>query len=219
MLPHMELTALTFVVIAANVLGAAMAIPQVRRLLRTRRTDGVSVAWAAVSAAVNGWWGAYGVATGDHSIVPVSVVSVVSYVTIALGVVRFSPVTPRSLVAPVAGAVLIVSTVPVIALVIDGWATAGITLGALYGVQLSPAVVAVYRVVDVSGVAPATWTIAFAEAALWGVYGFATTDIGLLTLAATGVIASSLVLMRLFLRRTRSVSAAGTIDLTGFAPV
>ena len=52
MLGTMELTTLTLVVIAANVLGAAMAVPQARKLLRTRRTDGVSVTWAAVSATV-----------------------------------------------------------------------------------------------------------------------------------------------------------------------
>ena len=218
MLGMMELTALTLVVIAANVLGAAMAVPQARKLLRTRRTDGVSVVWAAVSAAVNAWWGAYAVAIDDLSIVPVSVVSVVSYVSITVGVVRFSPTTLRSLAVPVSAAMAAVSTVPLIALAIDGWSTAGIVLGGLYGVQLSPAVVAVHRAADVSGVAAATWVIAFAEAALWGVYGFASTDIGLVTLAATGLVASSLVLVRLFLRRIRREGAGGTIDITGFVP-
>jgi hypothetical protein len=105
-----------------------------------------------------------------------------------------------------------------IALVIDGWATAGIALGALYGIQLSPAVIAVHRAPDVSGVAPMTWMIAFVEAALWGIYGFAGTDAGLVTLAATGVVASSLVLVRLFLQRTRPLRGVGTTDLGSLAP-
>ena len=217
MLCRMELSTLTLVVIAANVLGAAMAIPQARKLLRTRRTDGVSVTWAAISATVNAWWGVYGVAIDDYSIVPVSAVSVVAYVAIAVGVVRFSSVTPRTSVVPSAGAVAAVSTIPLIALALDDWTSAGIVLGALYGVQLSPAVFAVYRAVDVSGVALATWVIAFAEATLWGVYGFAGADAGLVTLAATGVVASSLVLVRLLLRRPRHTVVRG-VDLAGLAP-
>lgn len=218
MLCTVDVSTLTLVVIAANVLGAAMAVPQARKLLRTRRTDGVSVTWAAISATVNAWWGVYGVGVRDYSIVPVSVVSVVSYVVIAIGVVRFSPITLRSLAVPAAGAVGAVSIIPVIALVLDGWVSAGIVLGALYGVQLSPAVFAVYRAVDVSGVALATWVIAFVEAALWGVYGFARTDVGLVTLAATGVVASSLVLVRLLLRRPRRAGVGVAFDVAGFAP-
>ncbi len=49
----------------------------------------------------------------------------------------------------------------------------------------------------------ATWAIAFAEAVLWGVYGTARADVGLVTLAATGVLMSTLVLVRLVLRRPR----------------
>ena len=218
MLDTMELTTLTLVVIAANVLGAAMAVPQARKLLRTRRADGVSVTWAAVSATVNAWWGVYGVAIDDVSIVPVSVVSVGSYVVITVGVLRFATASPRTVLPPALAAVAAVSTVPVSALALDSWVSVGITLGALYGVQLLPAVLTVYRTVDVSGVAVATWAIAFAEAALWGVYGFVRTDVGLLTLAATGVVMSTLVMVRLFLRRPRGVASGVAIDLPGWAP-
>lgn len=217
MLDTMELSTLTLVVIAANVLGAAMAVPQALKLLRTRRTDGVSVTWAVMSATVNAWWGVYGVCVDEYSIVPVSVVSVGSYLVIAVGVVRFSSASKRELVVPALGAVALVSTVPVFALVADGWVTAGIVLGALYGVQLLPAVLAVYRTVDVSGVAASTWVIAFVEATLWGVYGFASVDVGLVTLAATGVVMSTLVLARLVLRRPRRADAGLPIDLPGFA--
>lgn len=214
----MQLTTLTIVVIAANVLGAAMAVPQARKLLRSRRPEGVSVTWAAISATVNGWWGIYGIGTDDYGIVPVSVVSVGAYLVIAVSVVRFSTSPARQLVLPALRAAGLVTVIPLIALRVDGWATAGITLGALYGVQLLPAVLTVYRTVDVSGVALATWVIAFAEAALWGVYGFANIDVGLLTLAATGMTMSSLVVARLLIRRPRRAQADAPIDLTGFAP-
>lgn len=194
---------LTLVVIAANVLGGAMAIPQAAKLLRSRRVDGVSPTWAGISATVNAWWAAYGIGIGDLSIVPVSAVSVMAYLAIAVALVRFGTATPLRTVTTMAVSSALVALVPVVALAIGGWTAAGIALGALYGVQLSPAVVAVHRAPDVSGVSTATWGIAFVEAALWGVYGFARLDAGLVTLASTGLLMSALVLARLFVRRPR----------------
>lgn len=213
----MSISTMTLVVIAANLLGAAMAVPQARKLLQTRRVDGVSITWALVSACVNLWWGLYGLGIRDLSIVPVSVVSVIAYVTITVAVIRFSAAPARELLRPAIAVVIVVTTIPVLALVLGGWLAAGIVLGALYGVQLSPAVAGVYRAADVSGVSLATWVIAFGEAALWGVYGFSHLDVGLLTLAGTGLLMSSLVLARLFVRRPRRgwVSAPGPV--TGFA--
>ncbi len=83
--------------------------------------------------------------------------------------------------------------------------------------QLSPAVVAVYRAPDVSGVSAATWGIAFAEAALWGIYGLARLDAGLITLAVTGLVMSALVLARLLLRRPRRQRRSDYAGL-GLAP-
>ena len=194
---------MTLVVIAANVLGAAMAVPQARKILRNRTAEGVSVSWAAISATVNAGWGVYGIGIGDWSIVPVSVISVLAYLVIAIAIVRLSPVPSVRTVGSAVAAAVVIGVVPTVAYLLDGWATAGLALGALYGIQLSPAVVTVYRSVDVGGVSVATWLIAFVEAVLWGVYGFAQIDLGLLALATTGVFMSSLVLIRLFVRRPR----------------
>lgn len=203
MLLAMSTELLTAVVVAANVLGGAMALPQAAKLIRSRRVEGVSAAWAGISVAVNGWWAVYGLGIGDVSIVPVSVVSVMAYLAIAVALVRYGDASALRTIGLMTGCGAAVSLVPMLALALDGWATAGVVLGALYGVQLSPAVVAVYRAPDVSGVSTATWGIAFAEAALWGVYGFARLDAGILALAAAGLVMSALVLARLFLRRPR----------------
>lgn len=203
MLRFMFVDTMTLVVIAASVLGGAMAVPQALKLRRDRRTDGISPAWAGISAAVNAWWGIYGIGVGDWSIVPVSVVSVMAYLVIAVALVRFRANPWAGVLRPMLLTTVAVAAVPLAAVLVDGWATAGIVLGALYGVQLSPAVVSVYRASDVSGVAAETWLIAFVEAVLWGVYGFGRLDPGLLALATTGVVMSSLVLARLFVRRPR----------------
>lgn len=194
---------LTLVVIGANLLGGAMAVPQAVKLARQRSTGGVSPAWAGMSATLNAWWGAYGVGVREWSIVPLSVVSVTVYLSIAIALLRFRQVPRPTLLRPMIAAGAAAAMIPLVALLVEGWAAAGVVLGALYGVQLSPAVIAVYRVHDVTGVSPATWLIAFGEAALWGIYGFARLDVGLVALAVTGVFMSSLVLIRLFVMRPR----------------
>lgn len=214
----MYMSPLTFVVIAANVLGGVMAFPQARKMLRTRSLEGVSLTWAAISATVNAWWGVYGIAIGDLGIVPVSAVSVMAYLVIALGVVRLSAVPTRVSARLAAGPAAAISIVPAIALLLHGWVVAGIALGALYGVQLSPAVVAVYRAIDVSGVSAATWVIAFVEAALWGVYGTSGGDVGIITMATTGVLMSSLVLVRLLVRRPRRSRGVVPVGAGGLVP-
>lgn len=188
---------LTLTVVVANILGAAMALPQATKLIRNRQAQGVSPAWAGTSAMVNGWWVAYGLGAGDTSIVPVSVVSVIAYLAIATALLRYGH-TPRTpVLLAMVGSAAGVGLVPVVALLAGGWATAGVALGAMYGIQLSPAVVAVYRSVDVSGVSAATWAMALAEALLFGVWGLAHRDAGLIALAATGSTMSALVLARL----------------------
>lgn len=210
---------LTVVVIVANVVGATMAIPQARKVLRSRRVDGVSAVWAAISAAVNAAWIPYGLATGDVGIIPVSVVSVMAYLTIAVGICRFGDRAVGRVVVRMVASAGGILVVPAAVLVVQGWAAAGVALGLLYGVQLSPAVVAVYRTADVSGVSTATWVIAFTEAALWGVYGFGRADAGLLSLAASGMFMASLVLARLVVRRPRrdrSTDVATDVAIGGF---
>lgn len=213
MLVAMSVNLLTLILIAANLLGGTMAVPQAARLLRSRKTAGVSPVWAGISTAVNAWWIAYGLGVGDLAIVPVSVVSVIAYLAIIVFLVRFGdrPAMPTVVIAAASAAAS--AALPLLVLTIGGWPSAGIALGAMYGVQLSPAVVAVYRSVDVSGVSAATWALAFLEAALWGVYGFARVDAGLLTLAATGLAMSALVLVRLFARRPRLRGGYRGLDL------
>jgi len=203
MLHTMSTQLLTFVVVAANVVGATMAIPQARKVLRNRRVDGVSPVWAAVSAAVNAAWVPYGIAVGDVGIIPVSVISVMAYVTIAIGICRYGSAPVGQVVANMVASAFGILVVPAAVLILQGWAAAGVALGLLYGVQLAPAVVAVYRTADVGGVSAATWVIAFTEAALWGLYGFGRADAGLLSLAASGMFMASLVLARLLVRRPR----------------
>ena len=87
----MLVSGLTFVVIAATLLGGAMAVPQAAKIVRTASIDGVSGTWAAISMTVNTWWGIYAIGIADWSIFPVSVISVMAYLVIAVAVIGHTP--------------------------------------------------------------------------------------------------------------------------------
>ncbi len=185
---------LNALVVAATVLGSWMAFPQTRRLLRTRRVDGVSAAWIGVSIAINTWWLAYAFAADVWAVVPVSLLSLVLYGVMA--VVFTGSVGRRSLVGIAAG-FFGLGMIPLPFLVVGGWSLAGVAVGFSYGLQLLPAVVASCRTSDLSGVSSATWLIAFVEAALWLVYGAGVGDPALVLAGAVGAVMASIILGRL----------------------
>lgn len=194
------------IVVAANVLGAAMSLPQAARLIRTRAVAGVSLTWAAMSVVINLWWLAYGVGAGNLAIVPVAVVSAGGYLVIIVALLAFGGAAARhSSVAPVLG----VAALPAAGLVLGGWAVTGIVLGVGYGVQLAPAVAAALRTRDPHGISAGTWALALIEALLWGIYGAPRGDAGLTALAVTGVVMSSVVLFRLGQTKVHQGAARG----------
>lgn len=185
---------LNALVVIATVLGSWMAFPQTRRLLRTRRVDGVSAAWIGVSIAINAWWLAYAFAADVWAVVPVSLLSLVLYGVMA--VVFTGSVGRRALVGIAAG-FFGLGMIPLPFLVVGGWSLAGVAVGFSYGLQLFPAVVASCRSSDLSGVSSATWLIAFVEAALWLVYGAGVGDPALMLAGAVGTVMASVILGRL----------------------
>lgn len=182
------------IVLCATVLGSGMAYPQARKLFRTGRVEGVSAVWAGVSAALNTWWLVYGLSEAVWAVVPVSVLSLALYMTIAVLIVHHSG--RRSLAGIVGGAAAL-GAVPLPFLVVGGWQLAGTVVGLCYGLQLLPAVVEAYRNSDLSGVAAGTWVLALTEAALWLIYGQAIGDPALIAGGVSGVVMAALILLRL----------------------
>ena len=185
---------INLLVVVATVLGSWMAFPQARRLARTRRVEGVSAVWIGVSLAINGWWLTYGLVVGVWAIVPVSVISLVLYGTMA---VVYLATVGRSAIGPMALGMFGLGMVPLPFLVAGGWTMAAIAVGLSYGIQLLPAVVAACRSDDLVGVSAATWLIAWVEAALWLVYGVVVGDVALTLAGIVGVAMASIILGRL----------------------
>lgn len=186
--------ALNLLVVVATVLGSWMALPQARRLLRTRRVEGVSAAWIGVSLAINAWWLTYGIAADVWALIPVSAISLALYGVMA---VVFVVTIGRAALPALAVGMLGLGMIPLPFLVVGGWTLAAIAIGLAYGVQLLPAVVAACRTRDLGGVAASTWLIAWAEAALWLVYGVGVGDLALTLAGIVGVAMASVILARL----------------------
>jgi uncharacterized protein with PQ loop repeat len=180
--------------VIATVLGSWMALPQARRLARTRRVEGVSAAWVGVSVAINGWWLAYGISAEVWALVPVSLISLALYSVI--GTVYVSTVG-RSALPGLALGLFGLGMAPLPFLLVGGWELAAVAVGLSYGIQLLPAVVASCRTRDLAGVSPATWLIAWVEAGLWLGYGIGVVDTALILAGIVGVAMSSVILLRL----------------------
>ncbi len=195
---------LNALVISATVLGSGMALPQARQLARTRRTDGVSPTWVGVSVALNVWWLAYGFAAPVWALVPVSMISIGLYASMAVLFLRTGTRTSRR--GLLIGAVGL-GMIPLPFLVIGGWELAGLVVGLCYGLQLLPAVAAVLRTRALAGVSAATWLIAWIESMLWLIYGLGVTDLALIVAGTVGVAMSSVILVRLAVTGHRPLDA------------
>ena len=180
--------------IVATILGSGMALPQARRLARTRRADGVSTMWVGVSLALNAWWIGYGLAAPVWALLPVSTISFVLYSFMAY---VFVTSIGRSSLRGLALGVVGLGMVPLPFLVVGGWQLAGVVVGLCYGLQLLPAVVAVMRTRELVGVSAATWLIAWIESFIWLVYGYGRNDVALVAAGLLGVAMASVILVRL----------------------
>jgi uncharacterized protein with PQ loop repeat len=185
---------LNLIVVVATIIGSAMALPQARRIARTRCVEGVSAAWIGVSLAINAWWLAYGLAANVWALVPVSAISLVLYGVMA-GFFLVS-VGRRGLGGMALG-MFVLGMVPLPFLIAGGWTLAGVAIGLSYGVQLLPAVIASLRTTVLSGVSSSTWVIACIEAALWFAYGVAVADLALILAGAVGTVMAAVILGRL----------------------
>ncbi len=184
----------TAMLVVANVAGAGMAWPQAARIVRHRSTAGVSGVWAGVSLSMNLWWLAYGLSERLWGLVPVSAVAAAVYAVILVAYVNM---IGRRAIAPVAVGLFALGMIPLPFLIVGGWTVAGLAIGLSYGLQLVPAVVAACRTRDLAGLAPATWIMAWFEAAIWLGYGVFVVDVALLAGGLSGTVMSAIILARL----------------------
>ena len=83
-------------------------------------------------------------------------------------------------------------------------------------VQVTPSLWTAYRTARPTGISQGTWALVFGELSCWFVFGLWKTDARLITLGATGVLASLLMLARTrHATRQRTVTHPSTRRVTG----
>ena len=185
----------------ANILGVGMLIPQARRIIQRRSLSGVSGAWIGAGIAINSGWLIYGLSAGVVGLVPVSLGSLVLYLWIFRLANSISRPVARETAFTSAGLLLLLGVAGVLA----GLATFGLVLSACYTVQFAPAAREAILSRDLDSVAPATWTMAIAEALLWAGYGIAIGDLPV-TLGGIGATAMSGVVLFRIQRSIRRIA-------------
>lgn len=189
-------TAVTFVQI----------VPQIVRLLRTGRTEGVSPAWAAGGMTINLGWMTFVVAEEYWVTIPSIVAAIVSFGT-ALYLLYRNGADVRAGLAMSAAIALASVGIQMTA----GWTVLGTVLGLSNGLYLGPSVVAAWRSRVPVGVSPVSWVLTTVEGLKWGLYGALVASGPIMVYGSTAILLAALVLLRLWVarHRIRAALAAG----------
>jgi uncharacterized protein with PQ loop repeat len=183
--------------LVAAILAVPQFLPQLARVRRAGTVAGVSWLWAALTSVNNAAWLAYFTLSSFWTaIVPAMSATVLSGLLAVVLARRRGGVPRRSLALVSAWAVVLV-----IAGAGFGPTGLGSALAAAFLLQVTPSVWTVCRSSDTSGVSRGTWLLIFGELLCWGAFGIREADPRLITLGATGVAASMLVLVRVSLQR------------------
>jgi uncharacterized protein with PQ loop repeat len=178
------------VAVAGTVLAALFLVPQIVRLRSRRDATGLSLGWAALGTTTNAAWIAYLGALGHWEAVPAPALATVAYATTLTLVATLDRRRSQAWM-PVAwtAALLLLAHV-------GGTEVVGPLLSVAATLQIAPAIVAVFRSESPSGVSPATWLLAVAEAGAWAVYGQLVGDSALLGYGLGTMAGSALIVGR-----------------------
>lgn len=189
---HMQINWVAeFIGALALVVTSVAVAPQLIRIIRVRSTAGVSPLWAMLGAISNGGWVFYTAAHGLWWATVADALCCLSYVGTVIALAR-GGVRPRFF----AGAIWL--SVFVFGFAWEGMAGLGFVLASAFIVQVSPSLWTAYRSSDLRGASMGTWLLTFIEGALWGFYGFIKYDLAVVVFGTVAVIASLLMLARIF---------------------
>ncbi|WP_406049685.1 hypothetical protein [Kribbella sp. NBC_00889] len=183
---------LDFLPILAACFGIPQYLPQLLKLRGTGDTAGVSWSWATLTSANNAAWFAYFMASGYWTASLPSTGAAILAGTLSVMLVRRGAVNRRAIVWICGWVGLLV-----LAAAVGGRIGLGTLLAAASIVQVTPSVWTAYRTARPTGISQGTWALVFGELSCWFVFGLWKTDPRLITLGATGILASLLMLARI----------------------
>ena len=190
--------------VAGNTLTFVQITPQIVRLLRTRRIEGVSPAWAAVGMTINLGWITWVLAERLWLPIPAVVAAILSFGAVLYLLYRNG--------ADVRAALWVSAGIAVACVGIQqaaGWTVLGTVLGLSNGLYLGPSVVAAWRAHTPVGVSPLAWVLTALEGAVWGLYGVLVAAVPIMVYGSTAILLAVGVLLRLWMTRDRIRAALG----------
>ena len=191
-----------WVAVVANGVTFVQIIPQIARLIRTGRTEGVSPTWAAAGMTINVGWFAYVVENGFWETIP-SIIAAISSFGLALYLLYRNGARVRA--GLLMGAAIAVASVGIQRAA--GWTVLGTVLGLSNGLYLGPALIAAWRTYAPVGISPGTWWLTVLEGFKWGFYGVLVAAVPIVVYGSTAMLLAVLVLLRLWLTRDRIQAA------------
>ena len=189
-------TTANIAVVLATASTIVFLIPQIRKLITTGDSAGVSTTWAALGLVSNIGWFVYMFSQARWIALAAPSFTTIFYAVTLWALARTGRSLNRGLAIGLgwAGALSLIA-------VQGGWTALGVVLGLTYAVMVAPSIWAAYRTPDPSGVSPATWSIGAIEGMLWGTYGLFHLDPGIITFGVVQILASLLILTRYYATR------------------
>ncbi len=184
--------------VVATAVTFVQILPQIARLLRIGRTEGVSPIWAAIGTTVNIGWIAYVVAEELWVTIPAVLAGAGSYGVVLYLLYRNDAGVRTGLLLSA-----VVAVACVVVQLVAGWTVLGTVLGLSNGLYLGPSVVAAWRSHVPVGVSPLSWVLVALEGLLWGLFGVLVEASPVVVYGVTATLLAALVLLRLWVTRHR----------------
>jgi uncharacterized protein with PQ loop repeat len=186
------INALDYAPVAATAFAIPQFLPQIRKLLATGDTAGVSWAWATLTCLNNAAWLAY--FTLEHywtALVPSCSATALSGTLAVMLSIKRQP-KARTAIPIAAWAAMLVT-----AYLILGRTGLGALLTAAFAVQVAPSIWTAYRTERPTGISAGTWLLILGELGCWLTFGLYKSDPRLIALGLSGATASALMLARI----------------------
>lgn len=195
--------------VAATGLTCVLLIPQIARLLKTRRTEGVSPGWAVLGVVINSGWLIFLAAEAVWLPMLACAIANAGF-ALTVWLLHRNGADVRAGLGVSAAAAVVLAAIGAG----WGWTVLGAALAVATMVQFLPSIVAAWRTYAPVGLSLATWTLTLAETVGWMAYGVLIDQIPIILYGLTGITASILILARMALtrHRVRAVLAGGYTD-------
>lgn len=201
---------LDYAPIAAAAFAIPQFLPQIRKVLATADTAGVSGSWAALTSVNNAAWFTYfALSRYWFALVPSSSATLLAG-TLAVVLAKRGATSRRAGVLTLGWALLMTA-----ALAFGGRTALGTLLTAGFVVQVTPQLWTAYRTARPTGISRGTWLLVLGELSCWAAFGIHRADPTLMVLGFTGVTVGVLMLLRI--QRTSKLASRPRTPGASFA--